>query len=59
MGGEPSKILPSLYHGGANVLRDKEWFERNGVSHALSICNQKPPASFGLTLVRHIDVVRV
>lgn len=55
MGGEPSKILPSLYHGGANVLRDREWFARNGISHALSICNQAPPVEFGLQ-VHHIDL---
>lgn len=60
MGGEPSKILaePALYHGGANVLRDREWFERNGVTHALSVCSQRPPVAFGLTQTRQIDVVR-
>lgn len=43
-------------HTHTRTGRDREWFARNGVSHSLSICNQRPPADFGLQLVRHIDV---
>lgn len=59
MGGEPSKILaePPLFHGGANVLRDPEWFRRTRVTHTLSVCSQKPPVAFELQQVRQIDVV--
>lgn len=55
MGGTPSKILPGLHHGGANVLKDPAFYAEHGVTHALSICNTCPPASMGLTLIRHID----
>lgn len=55
MGGTPSKILPGLHHGGANVLRDPSFYAEHGITHALSICNQCPPTSMGLTLIRHID----
>ena len=66
MGGEPSKILhssdadqqplrPTLLHGGANVLQDPDFYSTHGVTHALSICQAKPPPTAGLTMVKHIN----
>lgn len=43
MGGEASKILPGLYHGGSNQLEEPGFFESNGVSDCASAFNDGAP----------------
>lgn len=51
----PPPPRPTLLHGGANVLSDPDFYSTHGVTHALSICQAKPPPTAGLTMVRHIN----
>eukprot|EP00164_Ancoracysta_twista_P006513 GFYU01009077.1.p1 GENE.GFYU01009077.1~~GFYU01009077.1.p1 ORF type:complete len:180 (+),score=25.30 GFYU01009077.1:123-662(+) len=45
MGGSPSRILPGLYHGGADVLDDEDWFAEERITHVLSLGNATPGVS--------------
>ena len=51
----PPPPRPTLLHGGANVLQDLSFYSTHGVTHALSICQAKPPPTAGLTMVKHIN----
>lgn len=44
MGGAPSRILddPPLFLGGADVLKDKRFFESNGITAVLSLGEEEP-----------------
>ena len=45
MGGSPSRILesPTLYLGGADVLKDESFFTSNAISAVLSVGDESPP----------------
>jgi len=48
MGGAPSRILasPSLFLGGADVLKDESFFTSHGISAVLSLGDEVPPAAW-------------
>jgi len=43
MGIHPSRILhDDLLQGGMDVVNNKDWFEKNGITHVVSICDCTP-----------------
>lgn len=42
LGKPPSKIMPRLFHGGAGVLKEKEFFINNNITHVVSLGHYTP-----------------
>lgn len=48
MGTSHSQILPTLYLGSRHSIDNATFFKDNNITHVVSICDEHPPAEFGL-----------